>query len=593
MKRIPLISYAMRQPIRYMLTVLYLLLATTAVQGQENLSAFVDRTDVSVNDVLTLTIRVGANLGSGRPSLDVLENDFELLGTTTSSSFSNINGNVQSWTEYRISLKPENIGTLTIPAFRIGNEATQPITVNVSERAQITGSSNNDIFLDTSVSKDEVYVQEQLVFTIRLYYSLRFNQGAQLSTPQVENSVIQQLGSDQNYQEIVDGIRYDVTERRYVIFPQSSGELVIPPIYFSATVGGRNGLNRLLNRSSPTRQINLTSETHQLTVMPIPDTFTGQTWLPASNLELRENWSNGSNTIEVGDSLTREIRLLASGLNSSLLPDIAHPTVDGVRFYPDQPKREDSADTRGVISSRTESVAIVPARAGTFELPEISITWWNTEEDREEVTRVASRRITVEDPAIAADMSADILPIADFTPDTGTGSQQTPTVVVANNSTPWIVATALLALALILSLFLWLRARSTQMVLAPVVAVTGSDVMNPRPPNLDKAFKHVVKSCQQDSPEDIRHAVIQWGQAFYDKSTIHTLVQLKAHIKNPDVEALLDRLESTLYSADDNAGKFDSKQLLKEITAIHKQGRKQTGKHYSHSDNSLPPLYRN
>ena len=590
MKRIPLISCAMRQPVLYMLAVLYLLLATTAVQAQENLSAFVDRTDVSVNDVLTLTIRVGAALGSGRPSLEGLENNFELLGTTTSSSFSNINGNVQSWTEYRISLKPENTGTLTIPAFRIGNEVTQPITVNVNERAQVAGASNNDIFLDTSVSKNEIYVQEQLVFTIRLYYSLRFNQGAQLSTPQVENSVVQQLGSDQNYQEIVEGIRYDVTERRYVIFPQSSGELVIPPIYFSATVGGRNGLNRLLNRSSPTRQINLTSETHQLTVMPIPDTFTGQTWLPASNLELRETWSNGGDTIEVGDSLTREIRLLASGLNSSLLPDIEHPAVDGIRFYPDQPKREDSADTSGVISSRTESVAIVPARAGTFELPEISITWWNTEEDREEMTRVASRRITVDDPAIAADMSADALPIADATPDTSTSSNQTPTVVATSNTTPWIVATALLALALMLSIFLWLRARSTQMVLAPLGPVTDSDIMNPKPPNLDKAFKNFVKSCQQDSPENIRHAIIQWGQAFYEKPTIHTLAQLKAQLQNPSVGTLLYRLESTLYRADGSAEKFDSAQLLKEISAIHQQGRKQ---HNDHSGQTLPPLYRN
>src|SRR5690606_1717584 len=133
--------------------------------AQDNLSAFVDRTDVSVNEVITLTIRVGSILGNQRPSLDPLNNDFDLLGTTTSNSYSNINGSVQSWTEYRVSLKPKTSGTLSIPSFQINNERTQAIIINVSEASQLNGSTNNDIFLDTSVNKDTVYVQEQLIYT--------------------------------------------------------------------------------------------------------------------------------------------------------------------------------------------------------------------------------------------------------------------------------------------------------------------------------------------------------------------------------------------------------------------------------------------
>lgn len=589
MKRLPTIPCAMLQHLRYLLAVLYLLLISTAVQGQDNLSAFVDRTDVSVNDVLTLTIRVGSTHGSSRPALDGLEEDFELLGTSTSSSFSNINGNVQSWTEYRVSLKPKSTGTLTIPTFRIAGEATRPITVNVSEGSPATGSSTEDIFLDTSVSKNEVYVQEQLVFTVKLYYSLRFNQGAQLSTPQVENSVVQQLGSDQNYQEIVEGIRYDVTERRYVIFPQSSGDLVIPPVYFSATVGGRNGLNRLLNRSSPTRQVELSGETHPISVRPIPESFTGDTWLPASNLELREDWSGDSDTIEVGDSLTREIRLVAEGLSSSLLPDLEPPGVDGIRFYPDQPEREDSADSDGVVGSRTESVAIVPARAGTFELPPMRVAWWNTEEDREEVAQVPARTITVSGGASGETFTTpEPLTITDDASVDNVAPTSSP-ASISGNPTPWIIATALLALSLIFSTFLWLRARTgqTMTVLSSGIAAEAS---SPQPPDLDKSFKYFVRSCERNSPEDIRRALLCWGQAFYDNRNIRTLTQLKAYIRNPTVDALLYNLERTLYRPGGEEENFRSTQLLKEITAIHKEGR---GQRENREDDALPPLYRN
>src|SRR5690606_11878445 len=169
--------------------------------------------------------------------------------------------------------------SLTIPAFGVGGEAARPIVVNVGEAAELDTGGYRDIFLSTAVSKDEVYVQEQLLFTVRLYYDIGFNQGAQLTTPQVENSVVQQLGTDQSYQELVDGIRYNVVERKFVIYPQASGDLVIPPVYFTATVG-RRGLSSVL-RNQGGRQINLASDTHEVRVLPRPASFPGQTWLPA------------------------------------------------------------------------------------------------------------------------------------------------------------------------------------------------------------------------------------------------------------------------------------------------------------------------
>ena len=220
-----------------LLLVIALLLAAAGAFAQNGtvsppLSAFVDRTDISINDIITLTIRTDASLGNTRPSLEGLNRSFEQVGgSSTRSTYTNNNGNIQSWNEFSISLRPLMTGTLTIPAFRVGTEATLPITIKVGEASTEPADSSDEIFMTTTVSKDEAYVQEQLIYTIKIYYSIGFDQGAQLTSPQVGDSVVQQLGSDENYQEVVNGIGYNVTERRFVVYPQSSGELTIPPVF--------------------------------------------------------------------------------------------------------------------------------------------------------------------------------------------------------------------------------------------------------------------------------------------------------------------------------------------------------------------------
>ncbi len=95
---------------------------------------------------------------------------------------------MQSFVDYIVRLRPRSTGTLTIPALRIGSEVTTPIRVTVGEATQVNPSGNNEIFIMSEVSKDSVYVQEQLLYTIKLYYSISFDQGAQLTSPQVANS---------------------------------------------------------------------------------------------------------------------------------------------------------------------------------------------------------------------------------------------------------------------------------------------------------------------------------------------------------------------------------------------------------------------
>ena len=111
--------------VKQIIFILSMLSLALPAQGQTEtqlLSAFVDRNEITVSEILTLTIRVDSTLGNSRPSLAGLNRDFEQIGNvSTRSSYSNINGTVQSFVDYIVQVRPRSTGALTIPSFRIGS----------------------------------------------------------------------------------------------------------------------------------------------------------------------------------------------------------------------------------------------------------------------------------------------------------------------------------------------------------------------------------------------------------------------------------------------------------------------------------------
>jgi hypothetical protein len=562
-------------------------------QAQANLlSAFVDSTNIAINDVITLTVRIDSSLAAGsRPQFSGLNREFEQVGGISSrNTYTNNNGDIQSWTEYSIRLRPLTTGTLTIPAFRINGQVSNSIQVSVSEARQNANREDSDIFLRTEVSKNSVYVQEQLLYTIKIFWSVSFDQGAQLTSPQVSDAVVQQLGNDANYQEVVNGIGYNVTERKFVVFPQKSGELVIPPVYFTASVGRRGGFNALLRSRGAVREINLASETHNIEVKAQPASFpAGATWLPARQITLEETWNGDFDNLEVGDALTRNITLRADGLSSSLLPGITNANQDGLRFYPDQPLREDGADAMGVYGKRSEGTAIVPSKSGEFTLPEVSVPWWNTATDQLETATLPARTFNVRAAAGSAN-PADILSDADTAP-----PEQVADTAVVEARTPmfWIVATIVFAAAWALTTAAWLRGRQQ----AALVATGGAAALrmpdrksakgdaNATNPNADAALRQLKTACDASQLREIRGILLAWGQAASGDSDIRTLEALAHRCHDDELSTLLQALDAALYGT----GKVDCRALYNRVAALHKQGldgAKDADKY------RLPPLYK-
>jgi hypothetical protein len=372
-----------------------LMLWSTAAFGA--VKAQVDRFNLSELETLTLSIETGGDDDS-EPETAALEKDFEVLSRNHSSSYSLINGSISSKSTWMIHLRPRHAGTLTIPALKVGSTTTQAITVQVSKAADRNDSGQGptgNIWIDMQVEPKQVLVQQQAIVSVRIYQAAALNQ-AQLTEPSPANVIIERLGEDTNYQVTRNGRIWHVLERRYALFPQQSGQIKIEPIQLDGSIIVRN--SNFFSQS--TRPVRVRSNAVTLDVLAMPPDWDGGEWLPATGVELIEEWPS-TTTFKVGEPVTRTLSLRSEGLLSSQLPGFNSMLPDYLKAYPDQAKLSDDKTFEGVSGLRQEKVAIMPMQPGTYILPQIDIPWWNTETGQKEVATIPPRTFKVVTAATA------------------------------------------------------------------------------------------------------------------------------------------------------------------------------------------------
>src|SRR5664279_3300127 len=93
--------------------------------------AWLDRTSMQLGETVTLNIEVSDDNSAPQPDFSVLQQDFNLLGTQSSTSMSIINGQASAKLIWAVGLEPKRTGTFTIPALTIAGTQTQALTLTV------------------------------------------------------------------------------------------------------------------------------------------------------------------------------------------------------------------------------------------------------------------------------------------------------------------------------------------------------------------------------------------------------------------------------------------------------------------------------
>ena len=369
-------------------TLLYLLLPLLcSVTTAQEVEVSVDRNELARGETLTFTIRVFDQRQGMQLDLTPLTGEFDVLGTRTSSQIRSINGAVESWTDYIVTLFPLTEGELTIPPIEINNAQTDPITVSVVNEGPRSNQDSDELFLEIEVNKESVYVQEQLLFTVRLYYTINGIRNPQFTELEMPDTVIQLIGSPNQYERLMQGERYGVYEKRYVIFPQRSGPLEIPDILFRGEV--TDGSSNFVFRNLNTRRVTAFIDGITINVDPRPEAAQEMDfWLPVANLTIEEEYSTDITSLQVGDSVVRTITMVADGLDGAVLPPFSPEEIEGLNSYPDPADIQRTFVDGSIVGTRIETSTLVPTTAGEITIPEIMIPWWNVDTNQLELSLI-------------------------------------------------------------------------------------------------------------------------------------------------------------------------------------------------------------
>jgi len=374
-----------------------------AAQAQAPISAEVDRTELTTDETLALTVTLdtASLLGAPQPTLPPLDG-LRIVGSSSSSQISIINGAITSQAVYVYRLQPYQTGDLAIGPISVVLDgqtySTQPITVHVSQGngapstsspaapaaqppAAAPGELNGqDFFVEAEVDNATPYVGQQVVYTFRFYHAVNLWDQPQYQAPSFQGFWNGQQADQQDYQVQAAGRLYRVAEIRTILFPSVVGPLTIEPARLTVPGGFFSTGTTLQSRPI------------ELDVRPLPPDappgFNGA----VGQFTITDTLDSPQG--KVNEPLTWEVTLSGRG-NLTAAPDPAWPVLPGWRSSESQATLDTQVVDGQMTGRRVYERLLVPATSGDFGLPALEYTYFDPELEQYQTVRTEPLSVSI------------------------------------------------------------------------------------------------------------------------------------------------------------------------------------------------------
>ncbi len=352
-------------------------------------------------------------------------NNFEVLAgpfESHSSSIQIINGRQTSSVSisYTYTLQAKKTGTFTIPAAsmlvdnkRVTSNAVSikvlPADANAnSSRSQSASSSrggqaisNDNIFVRAIVSKPNVYEQEAVLVTYKLYTTLDVIQCPPTKFPDFNGFMKQEIELPKNRQftlENYNGKNYtSVVLFQYLLYPQRSGVISIDKAEFEAVIQMRN---RAAARSifddffesttNVSKKISAPATRVTVNALPTnkPASFSGTVGRFSIDSKI------STTQIKANEAVTLRIGIIGAG-NMKLIknPEIKFP--EGFEQYDPKVTNNFKTTSTGVSGSKTIEFMFIPRHSGKFEIPSAEFSYFDVNERTYKTLRTLAYKLEV------------------------------------------------------------------------------------------------------------------------------------------------------------------------------------------------------
>ncbi len=349
--------------------------------AQSPITAEVDRTSLAVDEQLVLTVTVtGDFLNIPTPDLSQLT-DFRVVGSSTSTQVSIINGQLTSQGNFVYRLQPLREGNLVIPSLGVEIDGqiyqTGPINIDVvagrttpvsppGEDLPSTEAPNTlhgeNFFVEAEVDSPTPYLGQQIVYTFRLYQAADFLGQPDYQPPPFIDFWGQTVLSQPQYNTTAAGRNYLVTEIKTALFPANIGPVTIAPAKFIIP-GGLFQPDIVLETESVTVNVQSLPE-------GAPAEFSGA----VGQFQIKAHLSQAEGKVD--EPLTLVVEIEGAG-NIEVLTEPVLPELPNWRVFDSHPSTTIEVQGESVYGIRRFERLIVPSQSGEQTIPPISFSYYD------------------------------------------------------------------------------------------------------------------------------------------------------------------------------------------------------------------------
>jgi hypothetical protein len=347
------------------------------------ISASVDKNQASLDDYIILKVTVeGTREEPMMPDLSA----FKFQSRGSSSQVSIINGSMSSRLEYNYVLYPQKAGSFTIGPFMLDVDGVKaqssPLTITIT-KSDPQARQRDEVFVTASVDNENPYLNEQINYTLQFCRRVKIASASLTEQPSFDGFLVESLGKEREYQKVINGQQYAVTEIRQALFPLKTGILVISPSTLQAAVVSqtrtRRGGDPFFDDSffGFTQSAPKAFRTNPITVTVKPLPAEGR---PADFKNLVGDFTVASQLnktrVQAGESLTLTLSISGAG-NLKNLQTIDLGQLQNFKVYDDKPAFEPSVANGKIGGKLVIKKALVPTVAGSLTIPAISISFFD------------------------------------------------------------------------------------------------------------------------------------------------------------------------------------------------------------------------
>ena len=393
----------MKKVFSIIIFVFILNVVSTAYAKEVKVVISVDKNRVEIGSHIRLTVGVEGAFDTDIPELSMPESFSLMFGPSVSTQTTIINNRVKVFRGFMYGFSPREKGrfeigpvtleykgrTYTSNSINIEVIDRTPFESVIDEESDTSGQRvdvNKMVFVELTTDKAEAYIYEEIIQSFKLY----FQKGLPIDNldyvaASTKSFLAEKLGEERRYEEVRDGILYNVIELRTALFPLVSGKIKIPPASFKCNIIIRQQRNRgslfdeFMGGDGRRYPVERSTEPVKLIIKPLPSVGKPEDFTGAVGKYTMDVFAKPTK-LKIGDPITLTVNISGEGNIQTIGEPLLDPdSLKNFKAYDFEAKVTITGRGYGIKGEKLFNKVIEPQSEDSGVIPGISFSYFDPE----------------------------------------------------------------------------------------------------------------------------------------------------------------------------------------------------------------------